>query len=76
MDVKLRKVCIKKTTEFKFGQPLNCPTVTLVIKDDGFNDDEGGNDDHTERSFNKEPMYALLTGYQNTSNEFELEESI
>ena len=49
-------------------------TVTLVIKDNGSNDKEGESDDNTERSSNEEHMYALLTGYQNIGDEFEIED--
>ena len=49
------------------------PTVTLFVKDDGSNDEEEESDDHTERSSNKEHMYTLLTGSQNTGDDFEFE---
>ena len=50
------------------------PTVTLFVKDDGSNDEEEESDDHTESSLNKKHIYTLLTGYQNTSNVFEIED--
>ena len=46
----------------------------LVVKNNGSNDDEGKSNGSTEKSSNKEPRYALLTGYYNTGYEFELKE--
>lgn len=50
-------------------------TMTLVVKEDGSNDEEGKNDNHTEISSKEEHIYTLLTSYQSTRDEFKLKDT-